>query len=136
MLWGLLFALLFFSAATYVVVKGDRFQRYAIGTMLVGVIATFLVFKLGSHKWLPLNISVLVIDLIALFAFIWIAMRSRQIWPLFLVGWQLAAVAIHLASSFAQDLIPRAYGVAQGIWAYLQFGTIFAATVLARRKQK
>lgn len=135
MIWGLLFALLFFSAAVYVVVKGDSFQRAAIGVMLFGVIATFFSYKLGSHKWLPMNVTVLMIDLLALLAFSWIAMRSRQYWPLLVVGWQIAAVTIHIASSFAQNLLPKAYGIGQGIWAYLQFGTIFAATMIGRRKQ-
>jgi hypothetical protein len=136
MIWGLLFALLFFSAAAYVVIKGNLFQRCAISVMLFGVVATFLAYRLGSHKWLPLNHTVLAIDVIALLAFIGIAVRSREIWPLLLVGWQLAGVTIHIASSFAHHLLPKAYGIGQGIWAYLQFGTIFAATLIARRKQK
>jgi hypothetical protein len=136
MLWGLIFTLIFFSAAAYVVVKGDSFQRCAIGVMMFGVVATFFAYKLGSHKWLPLNISVLLIDALALLAFGLIALRSRQFWPLLLVGWQIAAVTIHVASSFALNLLPKAYGISQGIWAYLQFGTIFVATIMARRKQK
>lgn len=136
MLWGLIFTLLFFSAAAYVVVRGDGFQRCSIGVMIFGVVATFLAYKLGSHKWLPLNFTVLLIDVMALLAFAWIAARSRQFWPLLLMGWQIAAVTIHVASSFAHNLLPKAYGIGQGIWAYLQFGTIFVATVRARRRQK
>jgi hypothetical protein len=136
MFWGIIFWLLFLSAAGYVLVRGDRQKRLAIGVMIAGIVATTIVYVSGSHKWLPLNISVLAIDVIALLAFIWITVRSREVWPLLLVGWQLAAVTIHIASSFAYNLLPKAYGISQGIWAYLQFGTIFAATVLARRKQK
>jgi hypothetical protein len=136
MIWGWLFALLFFAASTYVVVKGDRFHRLAIGVMLLGVFGTFFAYKFGSHKWLPLNLTILTIDMLALLAFAWIATRSRQFWPLLLLGWQIAAVTIHLASSFAQHLLPKAYGVGQGIWAYLQFATIFVATMRAQRQQK
>jgi multisubunit Na+/H+ antiporter MnhC subunit len=134
MFWGVLFWLLFLSATAYILFKGDVLKRVAIGIMIFGVTATTIIYVSGSHKWLPLNLSILAIDLIALLAFIWISARSRQIWPLLLVAWQLAAVTIHVASSFAVDLIPRAYGIGQGIWAYLQFGTIFVATISDNRK--
>lgn len=136
MLWGIIFWLLFLSAAGYVLIKGDFHKRLAIGTMIFGVVATTIAYGSGSHKWLPLNVSVLLIDIIALIAFAWIARASREIWPLFLVGWQIATVTIHIASSFAVSLLPNAYGIGQGIWSYLQFGTILVATVLAQRKQK
>lgn len=134
MLWGILFWLLFLSVTAYVLIKGDTLKRAAIGTMFFGVSATTIIYALGSHKWLPLNFSILAIDLIALLAFTWISVRSRQIWPLLLVAWQLAAVTIHVASTFAVNLMPRAYGIGQGIWAYLQFATILAATVRDRRR--
>jgi hypothetical protein len=131
---GIIFWLLFLSATGYILLKGNPTQRHAIGIMIFGVVATTIAFVAGSHKWLPLNFAVLGIDIVALALFVRLAIRSNNIWPLLLVGWQLATVVIHLASSFAQDLIPKAYGIGQGIWAYLQFATILIATLKEHRR--
>ena len=134
MIVGIIFWLLFLGATGYILWKGSPPKHQAIGIMIFGVAATTIAIAAGNHKWLPLNLAVLWIDMIALILFMRLAIRSEDYWPLFLVGWQLATVTIHIASSFAQALIPKAYGIGQGIWAYLQFATIFGATVMEQRR--
>lgn len=136
MLWAIFFWVLFFGTTGYVLVKGSRLARHAIAIMIFGVVATTAAYALGTHKWLPMNQTVLAIDSVALLLFAALAVRSRQLWPVFLVGWQLATVVIHIGSMFAVKLMPDAYGIGQGIWAYLQFATIFGATLAERRIAK
>jgi hypothetical protein len=134
MFWAIFFWVLFLSATGYVLVKGSRPAKLAICVMIFGVAATTAVYALGTHKWLPLNQSILIIDMIALTLFGILAVRSSALWPIFLVGWQLATVVIHIVSLFAVDLVPDAYGIGQGIWAYLQFATIFGVSLIERRQ--
>jgi hypothetical protein len=134
MLWGYIFWLLFLTATGYIVRKGSRSQRQAIGIMIFGVLATTIFYAIGRHKWLPLNLAVTMVDIVALFLFWSIAKKSQAFWPLLLTGWQLATVLIHIASLFAQKLLPDAYGTVQGMWAYFQFITILSVTIMERRK--
>jgi hypothetical protein len=133
MIWGWLFIFLILATAIYVFAVGNRTAKYAISTLVLANALTAASYALGTHKWLPLNHTVMLIDTAALIVFGILAARSRAIWPMFLVAWQLATVIIHIASLFAQHLIPDAYGIGQGIWAYLQFATIFGVTVIERR---
>jgi hypothetical protein len=134
MLWGWFFTILFLTAAVYVIRAGSRTAKFAILIMILGVALTAASYALGTHKWLPLNQTVLIIDVIALALFGVLAARSSALWPIFLVGWQIATVVIHIVSLFAVNLVPDAYGIGQGIWAYLQFATIFGATLMERRR--
>jgi hypothetical protein len=134
MLAGYLFWLSFIGATLYVLFVGTKETLYSILVMIGGVVATTLVFVFGSNKWLHLDKSVLAIDILALVLFVAIALRSPRWWPLLLCGWQLAAVAIHLATLYASQLLPRAYGIGQGFWAYLEFGTILIVTIIDRKR--
>ena len=134
MLWGYIFLFLFLGAVGYVIRKGSRAHIQAIGIMIFGVAATTIIYTIGSHKWLPLNIAVSMIDMIALMLFGLIAHQSKEFWPLLLTGWQLATIVIHIATLYTQNLVPDVYGTVQGIWAYLQFTTIFISALLEHRK--
>lgn len=136
MLWGWAFIILALAATTYVYMVGNREAKFAITTMVLAVGLSAVTYGFGEHKWLALNQIILIVDGFALLLFMGLAARSSALWPIFLVGWQLTTVAIHIVSLFAKNLMPDAYGIGQGLWAYLQFATIFGVTFAARRRTK
>jgi hypothetical protein len=122
-----LFTTLVAAALLFTLVRGQSDHRFAVAVLAINVVATAIAYVLGSNKWLPLNGTVFLIDSITLCLFAFLCLRSDKLWPLVLTGWQLAAVLIHIASLFAINLMPQAYGIGQGAWAYLQFATIMWA---------
>jgi hypothetical protein len=134
MLWGWIYIFLVLTAAIYVFAMGSHAAKYAISILFLANALTAAAYGFGTHKWLPMNHTVLIVDTIALVLFGVLAARSDALWPLFVLGWQIATVMIHIVSLFAKKLVPDAYGIGQGIWAYLQFATIFGATLIESRR--
>ena len=60
----------------------------------------------------------MIIDLLVLLVFIWIALRSERFWPLWIAGLQLTNSISHVMKLVNVDLIPQAYGAAAALWSY------------------
>jgi hypothetical protein len=125
----------FLATMVVVLIFGTRELRAAIGIMIFGVAATTYIHSIGSTRWIHFNSAIFGIDTTALVMFLWLAFKFEKKWLMLVTGWQLAAVIIHLATFFARDLWPRAYGVGQGVWAYLQYGTMLIATFLEHNQR-
>jgi hypothetical protein len=113
----------------YVLWRGNFEMRLAILIVLANEMATLMAFAVGSHRWLPLNVTVFAIDMLAFVGYYWLVNRCNNYWPILLAGWQLAGMVIHLASAFVIDLAPNAYGIGQGIWAYLQYAMLLVVVI-------
>ncbi|MEO6580209.1 MAG: hypothetical protein ABIN83_03545, partial [Sphingomicrobium sp.] len=71
-----------------------------------------------QERYASLESGLLVIDLLVLAAFIWIAITSERFWPLWVAGLQLTNSVSHLMKFVDVDLVPRAYGAAAALWSY------------------
>ncbi len=96
--------------------RGRDHERLAAAAELATWALTLVVFQSRSEdtQW-----RVLIIDIVLLAIFLWIAMRSARYWPIFVASFQLLAVVTHIARAFDAGVSGWAYLTAGLIWNYL-----------------
>jgi hypothetical protein len=126
--WSCLIAVCLFAWRS-----GGQDERAGASIMFLGSLATVLAkgplpITLGNGEW-----SLPVVDLSVLAGFIILTLRSPRIWPIWASGFHVVAVATHLANFTKPDIVPRAYALAQGFWAYPMLTAIVLGTITYRR---
>jgi hypothetical protein len=79
---------------------------------------TRLVFTPLSVRYQRVETGLLLVDLAVLASFVFIALRSRRFWPLWVAGLQLTTSMAHLMKAIDETLLPIAYGAAIALWSY------------------
>ncbi|TZG26192.1 hypothetical protein [Sphingomonas montanisoli] len=105
------------SICAYAIRCGGRPERQGAAIMIAGSVLTVPAASLVA-QWQSPALGVLAVDMAVLAAFLAIALRSDRYWPLWTTAFQLVGVATHLARLADPGIIPRAYSIAQGFWAY------------------
>jgi hypothetical protein len=111
--------------------RGRETERLAATTVLANWAITMVVYRATSRdtQW-----GILVVDLVELGVFLWIALRSQRYWPLFVAGFGLLQVLTHGAKALDTRVSAWAYITAEIIWAYLIVFTIAYASWSAPRR--
>ena len=113
----LIYLITLLSSCAYAVRLGGQSELIGAGIMMAGSFLTpavgFVSLKLHAHL-----VGALLVDLAVLAAFLTLALRSDKFWPLWTTAFQIIGVATHLAKAVDPGIIPRAYSIAQGFWAY------------------
>lgn len=113
-----LFRILLIIVALYVLLRGRRDERQVGLILVAGVIATNLALTPVDQRFATIEFNVMLVDLIVLAGFVWVALRSDRFWPLWIAGFQLTTVLGHLLKGIDTDLFPRAYAAALYFWVY------------------
>lgn len=104
--------------------------------MLIGSILSVPAASLIGSLWTSPEIGILGVDLLVLFALVILSLTSDRFWPLWMTGIQLTSVAIHFAAMVEISIVPRAYALAQGFWAYPMLGILLIGTRNVERLKK
>lgn len=110
-----LFALLI--ACGYAAARGGKPERIGAAIMLIGSLLTAPAGAINP-QWLDTQYAIFAIDVAVLAAFLALALLSDRFWPLWVTGFHLVAVMIHLLTLTKAPFLPYAYALAQGFWAY------------------
>ena len=124
------FNLLMFGSCGYALWKGTRDARIVGATCLI---ASFASYPFLSH-YAGIEISVLMVDLIVLGLFVYVALGSDRFWPLWIAGLHLTTLIGHALRLMSGDLVPLAYAVALRMWAYPEL--IILAVAVWRSEQR
>lgn len=108
-----LFSLLLFGSCGYALWKGTRDARIIAATCLIAAFASFPFAGYGS-----VETTVLVVDLVVLALFLYVALQSDRFWPLWIAGLHVTTMIGHALKLTGGDLVPIAYAVALRLWAY------------------
>jgi len=113
---ALVWALTVLTVCGIAMVRGGRYERLASGAMLAAWALTMVVYRAGFREteW-----GILLVDLAALAAFVWIALKSSRYWPLLAAGFQLLAIVTHMARTVDHQVGAWAYLTAEILWGYL-----------------
>src|SRR5215213_616875 len=106
-----------FLVSLYAFLRGRSDERMAAATCILATFATNIVYS-PSGSYAGVEIGVLLVDLGALAAFLFLALRSDRFWPLWVAGLQLATVGAHVVKAVQLDLMPQAYAAAARFWVY------------------
>jgi len=112
------FRILLAVVAAYAFLRGSRDERIVGVILVVGVIATHFAWTPVSQRFAGLETHEMAVDVAVLAGFLWVALRSKRFWPLWIAGLQLTAVLGHLLKAVDVGLFSRAYGAALMFWGY------------------
>ena len=107
--------------------KGARSEKWGAVTALAGSVAS-TVTALNAN-WSGLIVQLLLVDLMVLASFWWLALNSRRFWPYWVTGWQLVAVLVHLQRALFADILPEPYALMTMYLAYPTLLLIFYASM-------
>ena len=105
--------------------RGREEERLAAFTLLASWAVTMVVYRAGSEgtQW-----GIFVVDIVQLGVFLWLAVKSRRFWPLFVAAFGLLQVLTHGAKALDTGVSAWAYLTAQIIWSYLiVFAIVYAS---------
>ena len=102
----------------YALWRGRSDERIVALVCLLATLATRFAISPLQVRYASVESGLLMIDLLALLAFIWIALTSQRFWPLWVAGLQLTNSVSHIMKLADVDLMPRAYGAAAALWSY------------------
>ena len=96
--------------------RGRDEERLASAGLLAAWAISMVAFRAESEdtQW-----SIFLIDSCLFGLYLFIAMRSRRYWPLFLAGFGLLIVVTHFAHALDAGISGWAYWTAARIWNYL-----------------
>ena len=114
-----LFLVLMTLCCGYALLRGGAPERVAAGLQIGAFAFTISVHRLfEGAAFLVTSVGTAAIDAMLLVALITLAWRSTRFWPLWIAGWQLAAIVAHLAKLVDPAMMPAGYAIQAQIWAY------------------
>ena len=111
--WGMLLL-----TCGYALWQGRSDERIVASVCLLATVATRFTISPLQVRYASVESGLMIIDLLVLLVFIWIALRSQRFWPLWVAGLQLTNSISHVMKLANIDLMPRAYAAAAALWSY------------------
>ncbi|MET3723461.1 hypothetical protein [Sphingomonas trueperi] len=108
------------SVTVAAIERGGKDERAgAIALFLASIASALAVWTVPVVQRLaPVQTTIFLIDVLLFCWFLWLALGSGRFWPLWATAFSLIVVATHVAHFATPAIVPRAYILAQGFWAY------------------
>ncbi|WP_199553461.1 hypothetical protein [Sandaracinobacteroides hominis] len=112
----ILFMLTLVSIVALAGIYGQRDERMGALALVLAAAATPLAM---SHSFARAEMGVVLVDFGLFLALASISLRSRSFWPMWASGFQLCALAVHMAAARLHHMLPAVYAESLVIWSYL-----------------
>lgn len=112
----IIFNLVLLCCAIYASVVGGK---TGIGGSIIFITATVLTItanRIDPH-WHDTAYGIFAVDVVCVTALAVVALKSDRFWPIWALGFQIGAVATHIATVWMPDIIPRAYQALATVWS-------------------
>jgi hypothetical protein len=116
-------------------ISRDIALRQAVAACLVAYVLT-LILEHHSLNGSGINIGIFIVDSTLAIVFSYIAILNKTYWSIAAFGFQLAALALHVAYFFAPEFSRPGYFVALSATSYLVVGSILAGGIASLRNQQ
>jgi hypothetical protein len=128
-------------ACGYALLRGGWPERWTASMLLVGVVATTLVYLVGNNHYVHADFAILTVDLIFLCGLIWIVLRADRFWPIPFTALHALSVLGHMLRIAETDLPALIYKIMLAAPIYpmlvlLVWGTRRAAVRRVGRPQR
>lgn len=114
----LLYLLCLASTVVIVFARGGKDERAGAAIVLLASVMSIAVQQPGLFDWHDNRLSLVLVDVGALVAFLVLALTSRRFWPLWTTAFHLIAVCTHLVIYLEPRRVIQSYALLQGFWAY------------------
>lgn len=125
-----IFSALLLGSCGYALWKGGRDARIVAATCLIAALASIPAAAYGS-----VETTVLIVDLLVLASFLYVALQSDRFWPLWIAGLHVTTMVGHALKLMSGDMVPIAYAVALRFWAYPELIILALAVWRHNRRQ-
>lgn len=126
--------LILLIASFFALLRGGREEMAASAIIIAASIATVIVHVPPPEAFRHLETGVFIVDVVALAAFVAVALMSSRYWPLWVAGFQLTSVGSHIIMAVHEDLVPRVYAAAERFWIYpILFALVAGSARTGRR---
>ena len=114
-----LFIAILLVTCGYALVRGGAPERCAGGLLIGAFVIDEIVHRLvDGRAYATVEMGSAIVDLTLLALLVVLAHRSTRFWPLWVAGWQLAAVVAHAAKLIDSTMQATGYAVQAQVWAY------------------
>lgn len=126
-------AITWFFICGYAFWRGEWPERWTAAIQLVG----FIITPIAVSRPLTDNadMNVLVVDLIALAGFGWVALRSDRWWPLFGTAFHAVVVCVHIVKMSRPDTSQYVYVTTLIAYGYLTIAALAAGLIALERRR-
>lgn len=132
----IVFYVLLLICCGYALVRGGAPERIGAAIYAIGTAFTVLAYREAAIRFASIEVGPFVIDVVALIAFLVLALRARRLWPLWMTAFQAVATTGHFAKLADPEMIRWAYAVLLGIWAYPMLLILAIGTFNHQRRLK
>jgi hypothetical protein len=112
--------LAFYSAlllcAAYASVNGGRTGKAGSAIFILATILSAAAVRMNPN-WAGPSLELFAVDGGCLVALFILALISNRFWPIWALGFQIVAVATHLATLFIPDVVPKSFQALLSFWA-------------------
>jgi hypothetical protein len=114
------YALMLIVSVIFALRTGGTTEKASAWIALTASILSWMVSPVVSitNDWASIQPWLTIIDILTLIGFAAIALRSSRFWPLWAAAFQLVAVTTHFAIMVQPHVVPEAFKIALGFWAY------------------
>ena len=116
--------------------RGERPERLGAAIVLVGSVATMGAANVPGLEIRSSQLGILAVDVLVLAGFLALVFKTDRYWPLWVSGFHLVGVATHLVMLFYPAVLPVAYRVVRGLWAYPIMVAILVGTLQEVSKKR
>jgi hypothetical protein len=112
--------LAFYSAlllcAVYASANGGRTGKAGSAIFVVASVLTVAAARIHP-SWAGTSLGLFAVDAGCLLALLILALASNRFWPIWALGFQIVAVATHLATLSIPDVVPKSFQALLSFWA-------------------
>lgn len=113
--------------ATYASVNGGRTGKAGSTIFIVATILSAAAVRMNP-SWAGTSLGLFAVDAGCLLALVLLALVSNRYWPIWALGFQIVAVATHLATLSIPDIVPKSFQALLSFWTIPILGVMVAGT--------
>ena len=102
--------------AAYASINGGRTGKAGAAVFIVATILSAAVARMNPN-WAGTSLGLFAVDSGCLLALVMLALTSNRFWPIWALGFQIVAVATHLATLSVPDIVPKSFQALLSFWA-------------------
>lgn len=112
----IVFTIMLLACVAYASILGGRTGRAGSAIFIAATLLSNIAARFNPY-WASTSFGVLWVDTGCLLGLLVLTLRSDRYWPIWALGFQSVAVATHLATIVAPDIVPRAYQAMAAFWS-------------------
>jgi hypothetical protein len=113
----ILFGVLMWAVFIYALRRGSWEERLAASGIVIAAYLTVLVDSPLATRFTQVETSVLFVDIGQLLLMLFISLRSKKFWPLWLTAMHALTILAHLAP-YVPHMLPWGYWRAAAVWSW------------------